>query len=124
MSHSLSVSIIDQRRCVCLLSVDDLALCLYPPLDYDGVETSVRYASLVLPTFFDKFLQDSFRSTLFCLICGGFSPFAARPGAAAGHCLTSECDKKCVGMIKTAIRDKKQASSTISTCFQFNKVAP
>lgn len=26
-----------------LLSVDDLALCLYPPMDYNGVETNVRH---------------------------------------------------------------------------------
>ena len=25
-----------------LLSVDDLALCLYPPMDYSGVESNVR----------------------------------------------------------------------------------
>lgn len=32
-------------RVLCLLSVDDLALCLYPPLDAGGVETSVSHAS-------------------------------------------------------------------------------
>ncbi len=44
-----------------LLSVDDLVLCLYPPMDYSGVENNVRHTHTEV--------QKHFGNTLFKGVC-------------------------------------------------------